>query len=410
MKICIISNLYNPYIIGGAEIYVEKIAKYLSKENEVFVITTKPYEGLSSLKPLLKSRKIYRFYPLNFYHTYNAPKLKIPDFLKLLWHIIDLWNPHSYFMVKKILEKENPDIVHTHNSSGLSAGAAFSAVKSLNLPLVHTAHDYAILCPYLTLLCPLWKEEPCKYPRFPCKIYRGMKRKILHSPDIVTAPSQFVLDMHAKSSFFEESTKIVLPLGIELKNIDFNFDKKKNNGEINVLYVGQVGKHKGVQFLINAFKKINTDNIKLHIIGGGHPYEKYLRDLGKDDRRITFYGKIPNEEVQKFYRKADISVVPSIWYDNSPVVIYEAFKEGTSVIGSNIGGIPELIKDNYNGFLFEPGNTEQLKGILDNIIENPQQLKELSKNAFESVKQYDMNKHIKKLLEIYKEAIELNKR
>lgn len=408
MKICLISNLYNPYILGGAEIYAEKIANYLSKENKVIVITTKPYEGLNSLKPSVEIRdniKIYRFYPLNIYYLYNAPNIKIPDFLKLPWHIIDQWNIHSYFTIKKILEKEKPDVVHTHNLGGLSI-SAFNAVKSLNLPLIHTCHDYHIICPYATLLCPFWRGELCKYPKVPCEIYRKVKRKIIHGPDIVTAPSQFVLDAHSKAGFFKESKKIAPPLGIEIENINFN-KKEKDNKEVNILYVGQLGKHKGIQILISAFKQINK-NAKLHIVGDGHDKE-YFKDLASNDKRIIFYGKIPNEETQKFYKNADITVVPSIWYETFGIVVIESFKFGTPVVASRIGNYPELVKDGYNGFLFEQGNIDELKKILENIIENPKQLEELSRNAFESVKKYSMDKHIEKLIEIYKQAIELNK-
>jgi len=364
MKICLILSLYNPYHIGGAEIYVERIAKYLAMENEVIVITTKPYENLRSLKTSVEIQnniKIYRFYPLNIYYTYNAPNLKIPDFLKLPWHIIDLWNMHSHFIIKKILKKENPDVVHTHNLGGLSAGATFHAIKNLKLPLVHTCHDHSILCPYAILLCPFWKWKPCKYPKFPCKIYRGVKRKILHSPDILTAPSQFVLYNHIAAGFFKESKKIVLPLGIELGN--FNFSKKSEYAKnFNLLYVGELSKLKGVHVLIESFKKMPQEDVKLHIIGNGN-YASTLNELAKGDERITFYGKFPNEDVQKFYKMADIVVVPSICYDNSPTVIYESFRSGTPVIGSNIGGIPELIKENYNGFLFESENIKQLNYV-----------------------------------------------
>ncbi|MBU0581254.1 MAG: glycosyltransferase [Candidatus Margulisbacteria bacterium] len=90
-------------------------------------------------------------------------------------------------------------------------------------------------------------------------------------------------------------------------------------------------------------------------------------------------------------------------------MIYESFSRGIPVIGSNVGGIPELVKDNLNGFLFESGNVEQLIIILEKIINNPELLKELSKNALEYVKQYDMNKHIERLLEIYGEARKINR-
>jgi len=276
---------------------------------------------------------------------------------------------------------------------------------------VHTCHDYSILCPCSTLFCPFWKGNICKHAKFLCKIFQGLKRKTLLNPDIVIAPSQFVLDKYISAGFFKDTKKVLLPLGIELSdinvNVDTNLSKRENKENIIILYVGQLGKHKGVQVLINAFKQLKDNNIKLYIIGGGK-YESDLKELAIPDKRITFYGKLLNEEVKKFYNEADILVVPSIWYDNSPMVIYEALRQGVSVVGSNIGGIPELIKDNYNGFLFEAGNAGQLKEILANIIENPENLKVLSKNASESVKQYDMNRHVERLLEVYKEAIKLN--
>lgn len=111
---------------------------------------------------------------------------------------------------------------------------------------------------------------------------------------------------------------------------------------------------------------------------------------------------MPDEELITLYRKANVSVVPSIWYDNSPMVIYESLTNGTPVIGSSMGGIPELIEEGYNGFLFETGNVEELKGILENLIEHPSELKRLEEGAFESVKKYDMDEHVRKLEELYK--------
>ncbi|ODS37367.1 hypothetical protein BEH94_07780 [Candidatus Altiarchaeales archaeon WOR_SM1_SCG] len=409
MKIVIIASYYPPYELGGGGIYVERIAKDLEKAgNKVTIITTNIFNNLDSFKLLRKNEKniaIYRFYPFNVYANINAYKKHI--ILKIIWHLIDLWNIHSYFTIKKILKKEKPDVVHTHNLGGLSAGATFRAIKNLNLPLVHTCHDHAILCPYAVLLCPFWKGESCKYPKFPCEIYRKIKRKIIHDPDIVTAPSQFVLNNHTVAGFFKGSKKIVIPLGIELDKFNNLSDNGKAAENFNILYVGGLSKIKGVHILIEVFKKIFQVNVKLHIVGGGD-YASTLKGLAKNDNRIIFYGKLPNQEVQRFYKESDVVVVPSICYENSPTVIYESFRAGTPVISSNIGGIPELIKDNHNGFLFEAGNIIRLREILENIIENPEQLKDLSKNAFEAVKQYDMNKHIGQLIKIYKEAIELN--
>ncbi len=399
MKICFISNLYQPYLIGGAEKYVEEIAGHLSKENEVVIITTKPYDGLNSLKPSVETQdklKIYRFFPINVYHTYYAKKTN--NLIKPFWHLIDQWNPHSYFVVKNILKREMPDVVHTHNLGGLSL-STFYTVKSLDLPLVHTIHDYSLLCPNAMLLHS--SGRICKHPKYPCKVYCCLKRKFTdYKPDMVSAPSQFVLDRHIKTRFFENSKTLKLPLGIELDDTKINKDYET----IDILYVGQLAKHKGIPILIEAFKKVKTKNVRLCIIGKG-PNMEWFEKLSEGDERIKFYGFISESKLREHYEQANITVVPSIWYDNSPMVIYESFRRGTPVIGSRIGGIPELIEEGYNGFLFEPGNTEQLKTILAGLSEDSAKLEELSINAFNSAKNYEIGRHIKKLTEIYKGLI-----
>ena len=147
MKICLISNLYPPCILGGAEVVVEKVAKNLAiKGHEVVVITTSyDEEAVENVNGV----KVYRVNPLNVYKMYDHPKK--PSFMKPIWHTIDLWNIQVYKTLKSILEDENPDIVHIHNFKGFSL-SAFQVVKKLNLPLVFTAHDYSLICMRANLL------------------------------------------------------------------------------------------------------------------------------------------------------------------------------------------------------------------------------------------------------------------
>lgn len=394
MKICLITNLYSPYVIGGTEKYVEQIAERLSENNEVIVIATKPFSDLDSLKPSIEKKggvKIYRFFPLNAYHTYfakNTSAMKKP-----LFHFIDLWNPHSYRIIRGILKKEKPDVVHTHNLGGLSL-SVFDVVKGLGMPLVHTLHDYALLCPNAMLLR---KSGICKKQPLPCRIYKILKRTVSDSkPDIVIAPSQFVLDMHSRNGFFKNSRKAKLPLGIEL-----NGRINKKYGKINILYSGQLSKHKGVHVLIRVFKQIKNSNIRLNITGKGID-ESYFKRLARNDKRIIFHGFVSNEKLKELYRISNIFVIPSLWYDNSPVVIYESFANGAAVIGSDIGGIPELIDYGKNGFLFEAGNAYELRNILMSLANNPDKLKRVCKNAFEAGKKYGIKKHVIALEKIYR--------
>ncbi len=392
MKICFISSLYPPSIIGGAEISVKRTADGLTKKgHEVFVITTS-VNGKGSIEEV-GGVKVYRINPLNLYAMYNHQNQ--PEILKPIWHTIDLWNPHSYLVVKNILKKETPDIVHVNNYKGLSL-SVFSAAKRLNLPLIFTAHDYSLICPRANLL--KGSGEICTTPPRLCRLYNKIQRDLVDDkPDLVTAPSQFVINKLEGSGLFKNVKTMKLPLGIELG------DKKaeKDYDTIDILYVGGLSRHKGVHILIDAFKKLEYETMRLHILGKGKDEDEFKKTAGSD-KRIIFHGFVPDEELITLYRKANVSVVPSIWYDNSPMVIYESLTNGTPVIGSRIGGIPELIEEGYNGFLFETGNVEELKGILENLIEHPSELKRLEEGASESVKRYDIDGYIQKLEELYK--------
>ena len=96
MRICMVSNLYPPYVLGGAELYVQQIAKKLSAQHDMSMITTAPFgtDNASVSNPEVKGKEtIYRFYPLNLYSAYNYA-LK-PTFIKPIWHLFDVWNPQD---------------------------------------------------------------------------------------------------------------------------------------------------------------------------------------------------------------------------------------------------------------------------------------------------------------------------
>jgi glycosyltransferase involved in cell wall biosynthesis len=395
MKICLISNLYPPYILGGTERYIQQIANYL--DNEVFVISTKPFDGISSLGGEILHWKVpvYRFFPANIYHTYNA-KEKV-TLIKPLWHLIDLWNCHSYLMVKKILRKEMPDVVHTHNLGGLSL-SIFSAIKSLKIPLIHTLHDYALICPNAMLFRST--KKICKAPSALCKMYSRLKKNIA-KPNVVIAPSEFILNEFLSKGFFPGTSYVKLRFGFEIPRDRI----VKEYETIDVLYVGQLSPHKGVDILIKAFQEITAEHIRLHIVGKGQDFRRYQR-VAEKDPRILFHGFVPTQKLRQIYECSNISVIPSIWYENSPVFIYESFIYQNPVIGSRIGGIPELIKDDYNGYMFEPGDSDKLKRLLDTLIEDRIFLERLSKGARETAREYDIKEHVSKLKKIYEAVID----
>jgi glycosyltransferase involved in cell wall biosynthesis len=398
MKICYISSFYPPLIFGGAEIYVQRISEKLSQNgHEIVVITTNSNITLTSSIEEINGVKIIRVHPLNIYAIYNT--FSKPNIIKPIWYMIDMVNFHSYSIVKNILRKEKPDIVHIHNFKGFSL--AFDAAKKLNLPLIFTVHDYFIECIKENLFRS--SQKICLNPSPLCWFYAGFQKYLKDKkPDIVIAPSQFVIDKLRKDGFFQNVRTMKLPLGIGLDNIE---KIEKNDKTINILFVGRLNEYKGVHVLINAFKQLKQKNIYLHIVGEGKEKEELKKDA-QDISNIRFYGFLSRSELIELYKIANITVVPSIWYETFGIVITESFKYSTPVIASNIGGFPELVENEYNGFLFEPGNTEELKKLLDNLIENPDYLRTLSNNAFESSKKYSMDVHIQGLTHLYEELLE----
>lgn len=395
MKICIISNLYPPYVLGGAEIIVEKLAKGLAKKNnEVIVITSSPDN--TEHTEIRDSVKIYylnktRLYPV--YHQTNVNGL-----LKPLWHVFDLWNNNIKKSIKKIVTKEKCDIIHINNFKGLSL-SCFSVGRDLNIPTVFESHDFSLICPRANLIKA--NNTLCTNRNIICDNYVKIQRKLLNDyVDLMISPSQFMIEKYKNNNFFNNTNCVKIPLGI-----DFESKKSlKTYDTIDITYIGSLGKHKGVSTLITAFKKIKNSNIKLHLIGKGYDEEEF-KQLAKNDDRITFHGFVKNENINEFYELSNIIVVPSICYDNSPLVIYESLTTGTPIIGSDIGGIPELIKDGVNGLLFEPENDDDLNKKLLKLINDIELLKQMEDNAFNSIPNNSIDNMIEQTINEYEKLL-----
>ncbi|WP_334097905.1 glycosyltransferase family 4 protein, partial [Methanobacterium formicicum] len=323
MKICLISNLYPPNVLGGAEVSVKKVSEELVKKGHEVIVITTPFS--ENDVEIINGVKIYQVKPLNLYEIYHHPNQSM--LLKPLWHIIDLWNPYDERIIKNILKTENPDIVHIHNFKGLSL-SSFAPAKSLKIPLVFTAHDYSLVCMRANLLNS--SGEICKNPSALCKIYNQIQKHLAKNKvDLLISPSQFVINKLKSNGLFKDVKSKKIPLGIELKD---NEKFEKDYSQTNILYVGNLGEHKGVHILLKAFRKIENMNIRLDIVGKGLCSEK-LKSMSENDNRIKFHDFLEGKELIKMYQQANLTVVPSIWYDNSPMVIYESFSCRTPVIG-----------------------------------------------------------------------------
>lgn len=391
MKICLINNLYKPYNRGGAERIVELIADGL-KENghEVFLITTKPIFGELGIR----NKELGIYYIKSLYYNLN----KLPKFLRLFWHIINIFNVRSYLKVKSVLKKEKPDIVMTHNLTGIGFLAP-SAIKSSGIKHIHVLHDIQLLHP--SGLMMFGREKDVNGA--PALLYQKICRFFFGSPGIIISPSKWLLNLHSEKKFFMDSKKIILSNPV-IRTAVLENENKKNENIFKFLYIGQIEEHKGILFLIHAFKKALQEgeidlNARLIIAGPGLETKKAV-NLIKDCRNIEFLRKVGRSEVEKIMLRSSALIAPSLCYENSPTVIYEAFTAGLPVIGADLGGISELLADG-RGILFKPGDENDLILKMREAINSRHNLIEMGKkNKLETIKSNGINEYIKKLISV----------
>jgi len=398
MKICLISNLFPPYNRGGAEQVVLNTLRGLrDKGHEAVVITARPIFASQNLGGQARVR-IYSFFPFNLFFYGND--YKYPRLIRFFWHLADTFNLHSYFRVRSILRRERPDIVHTHNLKGLGYLIPL-AIRSLGIRHVHTLHDVQLVNPSGIII--KGQEEPRGLTGLLTTLYSRICRRLFGSPEVVISPSKFLLGFYEQRGFFPGSQKAVL-----YNPVVGGISSNPPHDGFNFLYLGQIEEHKGVLFLIEIFKRLAEEKrltrARLLIAGSGSRL-KEARTLAKDSPRIIFLGKVEREALPEIFSQTDLTIVPSLCYENSPTVIFESFSYGLPVLASDIEGVAEVIKDGVNGFTFLTGQADSLAAKLLFCLENIDKIRAMRGAARASVEGLGLEPYLVKLLELYKPVL-----
>ena len=158
-----------------------------------------------------------------------------------------------------------------------------------------------------------------------------------------------------------------------------------------LLYVGRLTPVKGVHVLIEAFREIHLriPDVRLIIAGssffGGAARTGYERDLVElavpVSDAIVFTGYLPHDKLRYLYSAVDMIVVPSVWQDPCPLVVLEAMASGTFLIGSAVGGIPEVVENGQTGVLVQPGDAQALANVVCHTLSNPAEMQRIEGSA-----------------------------
>ena len=306
-----------------------------------------------------------------------------------------------------LLDDFQPDIVHFHNVHSQLSPVIVQIAHERGIKTVWTIHDCKLLCPRLDCLrngkqiCELCFTDKKQVLKNRCmknslfasiiaylEAQKWTREKLEKYTDVFVCPSQFMASKMIQGGF--DRNKIVTLCNF----IDIEKTQKEDYAKENYYcFIGRLSHEKGVKTLIEVAKQLP---FHLKIIGGGPLSEELQQSTNNDN--IEFLGYKNWDEIKNIVGKARFSVIPSECYENNPLSVIEAQCLGTPVLGTNIGGIPELIESKINGLLFELRNAEDLKTKIEQMFSMNFNYAEIAR---ESQNRYSAEKHYQEIMKIY---------
>ena len=397
MHLLLVNSFYSPHTFGGAERVVESLSQLLvGSGHNVTVVSLNPHSSQSMA--IIKGVKVYYLPLRNIYVPFGMNRPSLVQ--KAIWHIFDSYNVSMATLFEKILCREQPDIVHTHNLAGFSV-AIWDTVKRYRLPIVHTIHDHYLLCPRSTMFR---EGRNCASICFDCGLYAWPRRRMTALVDAVTGVSRFILDRHLNYGYFTKSKRYVVyngynaPLGgtpqsrVEQSCSDSNMALPLRFG-----YLGRLHPTKGVDQLVRSFLTLPSGRAELWIAGKGDPgYEAKLKEMAAGRENVRWLGFVSPDEL---LRSVDVLVVPSMLHDSAPMVVLEALSNGVPVLGAQRGGIPELVGE--AGWVFDPEKPGELEAQLQRCLNHPSEVRAMRQRALKRAKQFSLENMLAGYLHIY---------
>lgn len=395
MNLLIISAAFPPNTLGGAEISTQILAQALKGQgNKVNVLTIGDPPSMSEDDGV----SVRRIESPNLYWSIKA---KPSASKKILWHMNENYNPMIEMKLQAILREEQPDLAITSTNDNFGANI-WRACNRLNIPVIHILRNYNVMC----IRSALHKNgHNCAGQCMECKVMTSGKKQASNHVDGIIGLSRFILDKHTESGYFASSAQAVLPNFIPAS--DRLAPEQRRTGWKNdypvIGFLGRMSDYKGVRLLAEAHKATNAETkAKLLIAGSSDP--DYLADikaiLDGTDHEMTGWAK-----TNDILDKIDYLCIPSIWYEPLGRVVLEAFAKGIPVIGSNRGGIPEMITPGTDGFVFDPDESGALEAILTEIASSRRDYARLSEGALAKAAKYAESEMLPRYQSFFEEVV-----
>jgi glycosyltransferase involved in cell wall biosynthesis len=443
LKIILTVHQFLPDYFSGTEILTYETAKELRRQgHDVGVVTGFPSQAKLSDADRFDHYN-YDGIPVERFHHGYVPMGTQSNIQELEYN-----NKLFGSFFKNFLIREKPDIVHFFHLSRLSA-ISVDICNELGIKTVLTPTDFWFICPTAQLRLP--NNQACSGPNSssvnclrhlvyltqPPKIASFVQRMpdwlisniiyfIKHGfniggqyPQLVSAlvdrksfllermnridqiaiPTQVMMSLLVQNGLDVRRTTTI-PFGLNLAYLE-GATRPEPADVLRLGYIGTLYEHKGVHVLLGAIKNLEGKPLEIKIYGKLDDFPDYVRrlkEIVQGDTRVKFCGTFPNYELGSIFSDLDALVVPSLWYENSPLVVYSAQAAKCPIIASNVAGISQIIDHGKNGILFNPGDIVGLAEAITNLLDNRDMLQKMSSNAKYPL---SIQEYVIRLLSIY---------
>jgi glycosyltransferase involved in cell wall biosynthesis len=303
---------------------------------------------------------------------------------KLMWHIQDLAHPSNEKQFADALAEIKPDAIILHNITAIGMNI-WRTIARAGTPCIQVLHDFGVVCKNMSMyrngrqcggLC-----QTCRFQ----KTYRFAMIRGARNFGFV-CPAQATLNAIEKFVDLTPWRRQVIPNANRFKFKTRDIDPKRTP---EILFVGRLDVIKGADVMLKAAERAaKQSDFLLNLLGTGSEHER-LRLQYEGRRWVKFHGSVDQDAVAHFMSRASFMLLPSLWFENAPVVAVHALTAGLPILGSRIGGIPEHVFDDRTGRLLPPGDVQVWKDAIVDALNHPELVKAWSNGSLEVAGQFD---------------------
>jgi glycosyltransferase involved in cell wall biosynthesis len=410
LRILFVVNLFPPAYTGGAEIINHQTCRQLRQEGvecSIFAVNNRGPDPVD---------ETYEYAGVPVRHRVFSTRGR------RAWR--DVFDWRVYRAVSSQLRRQRPHLVHIHNVSGATL-APYLACRTEGVPVVNTLHDFWLLCPNNMLyrrdgsFCdPGQNPGGCKacfrrydfWGNIPYR--RSVFARLTSNVRFFISPSQALIDLHVQAGYERGRFRLVRhglgpntasqPLHPRVRAVISSRSRFRT-----LVFAGGGIEIKGAEVLLEALPTIlrHVEGVRLIVAGAGE--KQILSRFREQGPAVQVLGQVPPNEIGHLFAAADLVLVPSTCAESFSLVTLESLQVGTPVVGSALGGIPELIDEGQTGYLFPAGDPTALAERVILHFARPsvaqRSMRRRCRPAVQS--KVSLEKHVQGVLQVYQEAL-----